>query len=116
MKGKDPIAQMRDMRRFARDAVELLGESDAAALAGDKMRFYAVTRAVELVGEAAAQVEREQQTQYSTIPWSLAIGTRHRLIHGYAEVDPAALVLTVRDGLPALIAAIDAILGGETAS
>lgn len=108
MRDKDPFAQLRDMRRFALDAVELLGETDV--LAGDKMRLYAVTRAVELVGEAAAQVARDQQALFPTIPWSLAIGTRHKLIHGYAEVDPAALSLTVRQSLPALIRAIDAIL------
>lgn len=113
MRDKDPLEQMRDMRRFALDAIELLGGADSAALAGDKMRFYAVTRAVEMVGEAAAQVEREQQAPFPTIPWSLAIGTRHRLIHGYAEVEPAALILTVRESLPALIAAIDAILGDK---
>ena len=45
--------QLRDMRQFARDAIELLGDADAAALAGDKMRQYAVTRALELVEEDA---------------------------------------------------------------
>lgn len=113
MKGKDPFVQLRDMRRFALDAIELLGDVDAEALAGDKMRFYAVTRAVELVGEAAAQVTREQQAHFPAIPWSLAIGTRNRLIHGYVEVDPAALILTVRESLPQLVAEIDAILDGE---
>ena len=116
MRDKDPLVQLRDMRRFALDAIELLGEVDSASFAGEKMRFYAVTRAVELVGEAAAQVAREQQALFPTIPWSLVIGTRHRLIHGYAEVDPAALVLTVRNSLPALIAAIDAILGAGIVS
>lgn len=113
MKGRDPLQQLRDMRRFARDAIELLGAADAQALIADKMRFYAVTRALELVGEAAAQVDRAQQAQFTAVPWSLAIGTRHRLVHGYAEVDPAALVLTVRDSLPALIAIIDGILGDD---
>jgi uncharacterized protein with HEPN domain len=76
------------------------------------MRFYAVTRAVEMIGEAAAQVSREQQSQFPEIPWSQAIGTRHRLIHGYTEVDPVSLVLTVQESLPALIASLDAALAG----
>ena len=100
------------MRRFSEDAIELLGDADLA-LGADKMRLYAVTRAVELVGEAAAQVARERQALFPSIPWSLAIGTRHRLIHGYADVDPVALVVTVRESLPALIAAIDAVLAAS---
>jgi uncharacterized protein with HEPN domain len=89
MRVKDPLEQMRDMRRFALDAIELLADADNAKLAGDKMRLYAVTRAVEMVGEAAAQAAREQQALFPTIPWSQAIGTRHRLVHGYAEIEPA---------------------------
>ncbi|HWA23365.1 MAG TPA: HepT-like ribonuclease domain-containing protein [Caulobacterales bacterium] len=99
------------MLTFANDAIELLGEADEGALAGDKMRFYAVVRAVELVGEAAAQLSREQQAQFPHIPWGPAIATRHRLIHGYGGVNAASLVLTVRQSLPALIEQLEKIVG-----
>ena len=105
--------QPRDMRQFARDAIELLGDADAAALAGDKMRQYAVTRALELVGEAAAQVARDVQATMPAIPWREAIGTRHRLIHGYGSVDLGTLVETVRTHLPPLIADVSRSLGDE---
>ncbi len=107
MRRGDPLKQMADMRRFAEDAIELLGDVDATALSADKMRLYAVCRALELVGEAAAHVAKEDQAQWPEIPWSAAIGTRHRLIHGYADVDASSLVLTVRESLPALIAALE---------
>jgi len=107
--------QLRDMRQFARDAIELLAEADATALAGDKMRLYAVTRALELVGEAASQVPRDVQAALASIPWRQAIGTRHRLIHGYGSLDVALLVETVRAALPSLIVEIGAILDDEPA-
>lgn len=106
---------LRDMRQFAEDAIDLLGGVDAAALSEDKMRRYAVTRALELVGEAAAQVAKEAQAAMPSIPWREAIGTRHRLIHGYGGLDLALLVETVRVSLPPLVAELSEILGDRAA-
>lgn len=48
----------------------------------------------------------------STIPWTAAIGMRHRLVHGYDQVDLDVLWRTVREDLPALIEELERVLAG----
>ncbi|MBL8773791.1 MAG: DUF86 domain-containing protein [Phenylobacterium sp.] len=104
---------LEDMRAFARDAVEFLGERDAADLLADKRTQYAVIRAVELVGEAASKVSADTRTSAPDLPWREAIGTRNILIHAYHELDLRLVVATVREHLPPLILRLNALLGDE---
>ena len=45
--------------RIVPEGLWVLGDADASVLASDKMRRYAVTRAAEVVGEAASKVSLE---------------------------------------------------------
>jgi uncharacterized protein with HEPN domain len=100
-----------DMLSYAKDAVELLGDVGTAELAADKMRRYAVTRAIEIVGEAAAQVSPSGRQAYPDVPWSAAIRTRNRLIHAYRGLDEGIMASTVREDFPPLIEVLGRILG-----
>jgi uncharacterized protein with HEPN domain len=104
-------ARLADMLSYATDAIELLGGADATALAADKMRLYAVTRAMEIVGEAASQVSPAGRSALPQLPWSGAIRTRNRLIHAYKGLDPAVMVSTVNEDFPPLIAELERVLG-----
>ncbi|MGH6958263.1 MAG: HepT-like ribonuclease domain-containing protein [Caulobacteraceae bacterium] len=106
--------RLRDMPSYAKDALELLGDSDPAALAGHKMRFYAVTRAMEIVGEAASQVSSACRESLPTLPWSGAIRTRNRLIHAYRGLDVVVMVATVRQDVPLLIDEPERLLGNSS--
>ena len=44
----------------------------------------AVIRCLEIIGEAANKVSRDDQKAHPAIDWREIIGTRHRLIHNYA--------------------------------
>ena len=68
------------------------------------------TRLVEIVGEAAAKISPENQAKYPSIPWSLIIGMRNRLIHGYDSVNLDVLWDTIDVDLPPPIAALKKIL------
>jgi len=70
------------------------------------MLLLAVTRALEIVGEAANLTSSTFQFAHPEVPWRLLIGMRNRLVHAYFAVDPAILY----DDLPELVAALDAIL------
>lgn len=65
-----------------------------------------LTKAVEIVGEAATRVSAATQARFPEIPWREAIATRHRLIHGYDSVDPDQLWDTVTRDFPPLLAAL----------
>lgn len=70
----------------------------------------AMTRLLEVVGEAAGRVSSATRERIPAIPWPKVIGLRNRLIHGYDEVDFDVLWATVRNDLQPLIAAIEDFL------
>ncbi len=101
---------LEDMLAYAREAVDLLGDADAVALSGDRMRQHGVARVMEVVGEAASKVSNEGREACPRISWSGAIGTRNRLIHGYRGVDPTVMAATVRVDFPPLIDELERLL------
>lgn len=102
---------LEDMLAYAADAIELLGDRDAAAMALDKRTHYAVIRAVEVVGEAASKVSADGRASLPAVPWRQAIGMRNMLIHGYASLDLGLIVETVRDHFPPLVEQLKRALG-----
>jgi len=104
---------LEDMASYASDAVEMLGDRDADALIADRRTQYAVVRAVEVVGEAAARVSQETRSALPQLPWREAIGMRNVLIHAYKDLDLATVVKAVREHLPPLIRLLSEVLGHD---
>jgi uncharacterized protein with HEPN domain len=67
------------------------------------MRFLAVARAVEIVGEAASQTPHFVREALTTIPFRQAADMRNRLIHGYGFVNSDILADTVVQDFPMLV-------------
>jgi len=82
MSKRDPKVRLLHMRDYARKAVAMAQGHARDDLDRDEKLALALTRLVELVGEAASQVPEEVQRRYPQIPWAKMIGMRHRLIHG----------------------------------
>jgi uncharacterized protein with HEPN domain len=75
----DDLVSLRDMLSHAREAVDLLGGSSREELAGDRVLQLALTRLVEIIGEAANRVSQLKQAHRPEIPWLQIIGMRNRL-------------------------------------
>lgn len=101
---------LEDMLAYAEEAIAILEARDGDALRADRIRLLAVTRAVEIFGEAANQLPQEIST---VVPMDLrpAIAMRHRLIHGYDSASADIIVKTVRENFPELVAALHTALG-----
>lgn len=67
-------------------------------------------RLLEIIGEAANRVPRDEQATYPHLPWPQLVGLRNRLIHGYDAVDFDILWQIIRRDIPPLIADLEAIL------
>ncbi len=106
----DAIVRLQDILVNARLAQEFLGDLNAEELAADLQRLYALTRAVEIVGEAAASVVPADRAKAPALPWRQMIDIRNRLIHGYQTVRSLILRDTVRDYFPGLINQVELIL------
>jgi uncharacterized protein with HEPN domain len=99
------------MRDHAREALDMAAGRSRADLQSDRQFQLALTRLVEIVGEAAGRVSEHSRGQHRKIPWREIVGMRHRLIHGYDQVDLDILWEVVRKDLRELVAQLDAILG-----
>jgi uncharacterized protein with HEPN domain len=73
-------------------------------------KSFAVTRALEIIGEAARQVPAEVQQQYPHLPWQEMIGMRNVVIHEYFGVNLEVIWRTVHEDLPGLRVALGEIL------
>ena len=80
---------------FVRDRI-------AEDLKSDAMLRLALTRAIEIVGEAAARVTPDGRALAPTVPWQAMVGMRNRLVHAYFDVDCNILWTTATDSLPRL--------------
>lgn len=101
------------MRDHAREAVDLAAGHSREDLDRDRMLNLALVRLAEVIGEAASQVPTEFRERYPDVPWQQIVGLRHRLIHGYDQVDFDILWTIIQDDLPPLIIALDRILADE---
>ena len=71
----------------------------------DEKTQDAVVRNIEVIGEAARNVERADPAfaaAHPGIPWAVIYGMRNRLTHGYFEVDLHLVWRTVLTDLPVL--------------
>ena len=87
MSKRDPETALRQILANAREAVVIFQGKTRFDLDKDRLLNLALTRLVEIIGEAARRVPEEVQEQYPALPWIQMIGARNRLIHGYDSVD-----------------------------
>ena len=110
MSQRDPFVRMRHMLDHANEAVDLLGNVTEQELRKDRTIQLALTRLVEILGEAASKVPQGTRDQYLQLPWHQAISMRNILIHGYDVLEYAIIWDTVRNNLPPLIDELSRIL------
>jgi uncharacterized protein with HEPN domain len=103
----DPQVALRQMRDFTAEAVEMAASADRATLDADRRLFLALTRLVELIGEASTRLDEATRTKHPAVPWRAIKETRNRLIHAYDDIDRDVLWQIVRVDLPELVRLLD---------
>ncbi len=76
-----------------------------AAFLRDEKTQDAVIRNIEIIGEAARNIERNHPdfaAQHADVPWGIAYEMRNALAHGYFKVDFEIVWKTIGNDLPAL--------------
>jgi uncharacterized protein with HEPN domain len=107
------LAYIRHMLDFSRQAVDFTSKCRRSDLDSNTMLALAVTRLIELIGEASRKVSPGLRKRYQQIPWAQIVGTRDRLAHGYIDVDYEIIWRIVTDNLPSLIKQLEQILSKE---
>ncbi|MCB0219295.1 MAG: DUF86 domain-containing protein [Chrysiogenetes bacterium] len=98
------------MRDHAREAIEFTKGKTLPEVQSDRMLSLALTRLLEIVGEAATRIPEEMRAKYPGIPWPQIVGLRNRLIHGYDSIDYEILWEILHVDLPPLISQLEEIL------
>lgn len=89
------LAAIERIRRY-------VGRKGRATFLRNALLQDAVIRNIEIVGEAAGRVSTETTSRTPEVPWREIVGMRHRLIHGYLEVNLNTVWQVVARDLPAL--------------
>ena len=82
-----------------------------AAFDPDEVLRLALLHLIQMIGEAARGVSAEFQGNHPEIPWKVITGMRHRIMHGYADVDEDVVWATIHEDLLPLIASLKMVLG-----
>ena len=83
----DNVTRLRHMRDAAIEAQGFITGCDRQTLHNNRMLVFALVRAIEIIGEAAANVSSDCRERYPQIPWANIIGMRNRLVHAYFDID-----------------------------
>jgi uncharacterized protein with HEPN domain len=110
MSDRDPVVRLLHMRDYAAKIGTLISGKSKADLEQDEVLYLAITRLIELIGEAASQYPKESQVRYPKIPWAKIVGMRNRLIHAYDSVDYNILWNAITINIPELLSELEEIL------
>ena len=86
MSRRETTVSLRHMLDHAREAVNLAQGKARADLDKDRMLNLSLVRLLEIIGEAASRIPKQERDLYPNVPWTEIVGLRNRLIHGYDEV------------------------------
>lgn len=93
-----------------------LTDVDDAAFLKSELLQDAVARNIEVIGEAANNIQRVNPgfaASNSDIPRQAMYAMRNRLSHGYDKIDFEIVWRTVRNDLPGLYALVKAVLAAH---
>lgn len=105
--------RLRHMLEAAKDAVRFASGSSRPDLDHNRMRVFAIAKAIEIVDEAAIKISDDTKATLPDVAWASIAGMRNRLIHAYYDIDLNILWDTVELDLPPLIAVLETHIAGR---
>jgi uncharacterized protein with HEPN domain len=91
---------------------EFVSGRTRADLDSDRTLLFALTRAVEVFGEAATKVSSKTRAAAADVPWSQIVSMRNRLIHAYFDIDTTILWKTATQEIPAVLPSLRKLIAG----
>ncbi len=103
---RDVLTFLEDILTAIDDIVAFTAALDFEGFKQDRKTIYAVTRALEIMGEATKNIPDDVRQAYPQIPWKQIAGMRDKLIHSYFSVNVVTLWKAARQDAPQLRAVI----------
>lgn len=86
MSERDESLYVDDMLEFCGKALSYAQGLTEATLTADPMRYDAILRNLELIGEAATHVPIKVRELAPDVPWREIVATRNRVAHAYLGI------------------------------
>jgi uncharacterized protein with HEPN domain len=112
---RNDAAYLLEMLLAAQDAARFATGLTFSQFEKSRLHQYAILKAIEVIGEAAARVSAETKQNQPDVPWSEIVGMRNRLVHGYFEVNLQRVWDTVQNELATLIDQVEQIVPRDDA-
>jgi len=109
MSSRSPLLYIDDILVAAEAIFSYTKEVDFNSFADDRMRYSAVIREFEIIGEAVSKLPDTLKSEYPDIRWQDMKDFRNILAHEYFGVDLEIVWNVVREDLPDLYRAIKQI-------
>ena len=99
-----------DIRDNAILAQDFVAGSSLDAFKSDRRTFYAVTRCLEIVSEAARRLSQDIRDRHPELPWRAIMGAGNIYRHDYDNVEEEFVWRTVALNLAPLLIVVEAEL------
>src|SRR5512133_1194094 len=86
MQREDEV-RLRHILDAAREITQAVKGRSRADLDGDHLWALGLTKALEIIGEAAARLSDETRLAIPDVPWDEIVAMRNRLVHVYFDID-----------------------------
>lgn len=104
------LIRIRHMFDAASDALSFAVGRQQADLDKDRQLLLSIVKSLEIIGEAASKVSAPTREAHAHIPWHAIITMRHRLVHGYFDIDHEVVWQTILSDIPSLIRQLEDVL------
>lgn len=108
---KDDNAYIGHMLDLAAKAIEKTAGMSREDYDADENIRMVMAHIIQMIGEAAGRVSEGFKYAHADIPWKQIVGTRHRIVHDYMDVDYDVIWEILKRDLPSLKEKLAAILG-----
>jgi uncharacterized protein with HEPN domain len=85
-KKRDDGLLLEDILEYIQDIREFVFNMDLDDFLSDKKTMAAVTRNLQIIGEATKALSESTKMQMPMIPWHKIAGFRNRIVHDYLKV------------------------------
>jgi len=99
---KDPLVYLKHIRDECQHINSLLNQGvDKDEFLSDETLKRAITRSLEIIGEASKNIPPSFKTKWDAVNWKDMAGMRDRLIHGYMGL------ITLSSGMLSIITSLN---------
>ena len=107
MLSESAIGALFDIRDNILLAQQFVADLDERAFSASRLRFYAATRALEIISEASRRLPKALKDRHPAIGWDEIAGAGNVYRHDYEDVRERRLWSTVHKDLPLLLSVVE---------